>query len=96
MEGIQIVVQSKPRFRTVAEMREEALSRVTPNDIKNRIIKLKADVNVAMHKIDQALASRTIQHRAAPSNAAATNRQADQGRPRGISYHAEGRILSVR
>lgn len=86
MEGFQIVVQAKPRFPTVGEMREAAWSRVTPKDIQDRIVKLKADANVAMHNCDKALQARStdrsirIERRSAPIE---------------HSRHA-GRILGVR
>ena len=58
MEGFQIVVQAKPRFRSPAELQEAALNRVSPEDIERLVVKLKSDVNVAVDRIDKALASR--------------------------------------
>ncbi len=59
MEGVQIEVIAKPRFKTVGEIREAARNRHTPQDDANRLLKLKTDCNVAIAKLDRALAGGT-------------------------------------
>lgn len=90
MEGFEISIQAKPRFPSVGELREAALSRVTEKDIEARIIKLKADANVAIHNCDKALRGH---QRSAPG----TDVRARHGRslPMEHSHHA-GSILDVR
>lgn len=86
MHELQIVtVATTPRFRTVDELLNDRLNRLSDNDIRNRVVKLKADVNVAMHQIDKALTTRTVDHYEHGVRHAGLE----------YSYHTAGRILGI-
>jgi len=106
MEGFTTEVIAKPRFRTVGELREEALNRVTDGDVRRRINKLRADANVAIARCDKALGwssqyytpppadpySRSINARSATAGGPGGERERGAGVER--SRHV-GRILDV-
>lgn len=58
MEGFTIIGPTAPRPLSYSALLAERLNRVTDEEINNRIVKLKSDVNVAVHKIDTALQRR--------------------------------------
>lgn len=80
-----VTVATTPRFPTADELLHDRLNRISDNDIHNRVVKLKADANVAMHQIDKALAPKPVDHY-------------EHGvRHSGLEYshHVGGRILSI-
>ena len=94
MEGFAVYGPPiKPRFKSTAEIREDAFSRVTDKDIERRIVKLKADANIAMNNIDKALALTTSHTRRHDEwnlrHARLTTRLE-------YSHHPGGRIMDVR
>lgn len=86
MHELQIVtVATTPRFRTTGELLNDRLNRFSDNDIRSRVVKLKTDVNVAMHQIDKALTPPIVE-------------QYEHGvRHAGLEYshHTAGRILGI-
>lgn len=58
MDGLHVeVVSSRPRFKTAAEL--HAAKQPTEDDLKNRALKLRTDVNAALRRIDKALGHHT-------------------------------------
>jgi hypothetical protein len=101
VQSIQIIGPTTPRFRTPAELREAGLSRRSPRDTINDVIRLKADANIAMAEIDKALNRRRRADDYELSWRAQSTQPhgyaiVDNGEAAGIEWRTCGQILSVR